>query len=327
MGFHKSQPVGEIHQTHNWSVADAAARAALVLVAGDIGKVCRQADTTDLWILKNNVGPVWFNLTPAAYSSSDMLSVLTAAEIVITAAGALTIGRMHNLQGTAADYTVTLPAVAGNAGKFLGIRIDPAATRWFTIDGNAAELIDGALTRAMWRYESAILYCDGVSWTKVAGKSIPIKVSMKRTAAFAMTFATWSIIPTVNLIADNSSFMATPAGDTANGRVRCLRAGDYQISGRVSVVAMTVSRLFAGGAMVGNFVAGAPNTPGGWGTSVAPSAGAAAGLAYGSSSATVIATTADFFYLMAYLDDTANRNTNTGADTLPFITVTEVPSW
>jgi len=64
--FHKLSPLGQQHFVHNWSVANAAARTALAVVAADIGKICYQVDTTDFWILRNNVGPVWANITLAA---------------------------------------------------------------------------------------------------------------------------------------------------------------------------------------------------------------------------------------------------------------------
>lgn len=52
----------DIHAVANWTVANAAALAALSLVAGDIGKVAWQQDTDSFKVLKNNVGPVWVTL-------------------------------------------------------------------------------------------------------------------------------------------------------------------------------------------------------------------------------------------------------------------------
>jgi hypothetical protein len=48
-----------VHGVWAWSVADAAALAALVPVALDIGKVAYQQDTGQEWTCTNNVGPVW----------------------------------------------------------------------------------------------------------------------------------------------------------------------------------------------------------------------------------------------------------------------------
>jgi hypothetical protein len=57
--LHKNLTLGDQHPIHNWEVADAAALAALVVVAADIGKMARQLSTNSFFILKS-VGPaVW----------------------------------------------------------------------------------------------------------------------------------------------------------------------------------------------------------------------------------------------------------------------------
>ena len=263
--------------------------------------------------------------------ASDMLSVLTAAEIAVTTTATLTFGRMHVCSGTSADYTVTLPAVSGNAGKFLGVRIAAACTRWITVDGNSSELIDGALTRMMWANETAILFCDGSAWTKVSGKTIPIKAAMTRAGVFSMPSGTWTAIPADTTLYDNTSGLATPAANTGTGRIAVLRPGEYQFSGRVSIVGITSGRIVACGAAWGtaaDMVGGSgPNTPGAWSAAPASSGGVASGFAYGSGSALAVVGATHFFYCYSFLDDTANRNTNTGPDTCPFLTVLEVPSW
>lgn len=63
MALHSSILQGDIHAIHNWAVADSAALIALSVVATDIGKVARQIDTSNYYVLKNNVGPVWALLT------------------------------------------------------------------------------------------------------------------------------------------------------------------------------------------------------------------------------------------------------------------------
>jgi hypothetical protein len=100
-----------------------------------------------------------------------------ANPVAITGAATLTIGKHHVCTGTTADYPVTLPAVSGNAGKLISVEMSAALTKLVTVDGNASETIDGELTRVMWAKETAILKCDGTTWTKVGGKSIPMWVS------------------------------------------------------------------------------------------------------------------------------------------------------
>lgn len=148
-------------------------------VAGDLAQgtgsdtAARLPIGTANQVLAVNSGATAVEWVTPSGGSGDMLSVLTAAEISITTTATATIGRMHVCTGTTANYTVTLPAVSGNTGKFLGVRMSSALTKLVTLDGDASETIDGALTRVMWANESAILFCDGSTWTKVGGKSIP----------------------------------------------------------------------------------------------------------------------------------------------------------
>jgi hypothetical protein len=168
--------------------------------------------------------------TPAGGSASDMLSVLTAAEISVTTTATLTIGRMHVCSGTSADYTVTLPAVSGNTGRFLGIRMAPGLTRLVTVDGNGTELIDGSQTRVMWANETAILFCDGAAWTKVMGKSIPMTcvLSQNTGGTLSDTIGASVVVVPMNLtVTDNTGLMANLASD----RVTILRDASYLVVG------------------------------------------------------------------------------------------------
>lgn len=167
--------------------------------------------------------------TPAGGGgSSDMLSVLTAAEIAITNANTtLTIGRMHAITATSGATTNALPAASGNTDKFIGIRIVQTSTKLVTIDGNSSETIDGALTRIMHHGETAILHCDGTTWTKVAGKSIAMTCEMTRAAAQAVVTATETdvLLDTTNY--DNTGLMA----DITNHRINILRPSYYRVTG------------------------------------------------------------------------------------------------
>lgn len=49
--LHHEAPLGDIHKLHNWDVADPAALAALVVVAGDVGKVARVISTLQFFVL------------------------------------------------------------------------------------------------------------------------------------------------------------------------------------------------------------------------------------------------------------------------------------
>jgi hypothetical protein len=164
--------------------------------------------------------------------SGDYLSVLSAAEIAITTTATATIGRQHLISGTSADYTVTLPAASGNTGKFIGFRISTSATRLFTIKGNGAELIDGLNTRIMWKGESAILYCDGTGWKKIAGLSIPMICQMFQTSINTTLFTHNNAIkvPLTGIKVNNTGLMA----NTGSNRINIVRGGYYSLKGAVS---------------------------------------------------------------------------------------------
>lgn len=160
----------------------------------------------------------------------DMLSILAGAEISITEAATATIGRMHVCSGTSADYTVTLPAVSGNAGKMIGFRMSSALTKLVTLDGDASEAIDGSLTRIMWAGEVAILMCDGAAWAKIGGKSRPMIAGI----AISSNHLFGSGTPTkINI--DTALVAASLPGmqDTTNKRLIAMRAGIYSIVGKL----------------------------------------------------------------------------------------------
>lgn len=66
----------------------------------------------------------------------------------------------------AASMTVTLPAASTMTGKSLTIKkTDSDFSKTVTIDGNAAETIDGAATYVLYtQYESVTIKCDGSNW-------------------------------------------------------------------------------------------------------------------------------------------------------------------
>ena len=63
-------------------------------------------------------------------------------------------------------FTITLYAASGNSGKVLKVKkTDAVLANVITIDGNASETIDGALTTTLnTQYEEVELLCDGSNW-------------------------------------------------------------------------------------------------------------------------------------------------------------------
>lgn len=155
----------------------------------------------------------------------DLLSKLVSSEISVTGVVTATIGRMHVCSGTSADYTVTLPAASGNAGKLIGFRMAAGLTKLVTLDGNASETIDGALTRIMWAEESCILLCDGSTWFKIAGKSRPMFCVMRLGAnQTGIVTGTLTTIALDTTDADNTGMMA----NSGSNRIEVKRPGAYQ---------------------------------------------------------------------------------------------------
>jgi hypothetical protein len=161
---------------------------------------------------------------------NDLESVLgilgiDPAPISVTGATTATLGRLHVCTGTSADYTVTLPAVSGNSGKYVAFIMgdSTALTRFVTLDGNASETIDGETTRIMWSGETAILRCNGTEWIKIAGKT-------KALVGVAAPSADATVTPSTNVqinlntsVIDNSGRMV----ETGSNQIRVKRTGLY----------------------------------------------------------------------------------------------------
>lgn len=181
--------------------------------------------------LKRRSSDVWAVIGSVAGSGYDFVSPLVSAEASISGTTTLTsaaFGRMHVCSGTSADYAVTLPAVAGNAGKFIGFRMAAGLTKLVTLDGNASELIDGAQTRVMWANETAILMCDGSAWVKISGKSIPMTCEMYPVSALTIAHDVNTKIPLEATVKDNTGAMADP---TTNKHINVKRPGIYRVQG------------------------------------------------------------------------------------------------
>lgn len=118
----------------------------------------------------------------------DMVNVGTAgtySRVTTDASGRVTSGtneesvtgfsasqttKVADYTATASDFTVFgngtfnvfLPAAASNAGRIYAVRNIGVGT--VTIDPNAAELIDGAATKALAAGAFALIQCDGTQW-------------------------------------------------------------------------------------------------------------------------------------------------------------------
>lgn len=150
----------------------------------------------------------------------------------ITGTATAVIGRLNVCSGTSANYTVTLPAVSGNSGKYIGFRMAAGLTKLVTLDGDGTETIDGATTRVMYAKETALLYCDGTTWTKMAGKTLPLAGAITGTQTNTVSCAngTPGKAPVTGTEYDTSGLMCDSA---TNKRINVVRAGLYHLAASV----------------------------------------------------------------------------------------------
>lgn len=74
---------------------------------------------------------------------------------------------------TGGAFTVTLPPAAGLAGKVLTIKKTDASANAVTVDGNAAETIDGATTKTLTKqHEALVIVSNGTNWLVLAARNV-----------------------------------------------------------------------------------------------------------------------------------------------------------
>jgi hypothetical protein len=159
-----------------------------------------------------------------------------AAPVPLSAAAALTssaFGKLHVCTGTAADYTITLPApTLADVGKLITFQMDDALTKVVTLDAGATRSINGQQTRVMWAGEVAILRCvgtSGPSWAKLGGTFRPMSALMYLNANQSIANASGPVKVTLNSAGTNVGGMV----DTTNNRFNIKRAGTYELNGQV----------------------------------------------------------------------------------------------
>lgn len=167
------------------------------------------------------------------------------AEISITGATTLTANRRHVCSGTTADYTVPLPTLTSeDAGARVQVRIAAGLTKLVTVDAGSGVLIDGQQTRIMWANEVALLMWDGTTWAKVAGKSIPMQVTLSSSVVTALGGqGAYTTIPLNTVVSGLAAML-----DVANTAVKILRGSSYLMRGEASTATAstvtTVARIY-----------------------------------------------------------------------------------
>ncbi len=174
----------------------------------------------------------------------DLLSTLVNTEVTVDAAATLTVGKMHLItdSGTPANYTVTLPAVSGNAGKFVGMRVSASATKHFTVDANGSEKIwtsrGEVESRIYVATESAIFQCDGKRWHVICETMRALAFHAHQTNAQSISAST-----ATKVTLDTERFDLGGCFDsTTNNRFTPTAPGLYSFGSAVSIASISADK-------------------------------------------------------------------------------------
>lgn len=267
--------------------------------------------------ITNGPGTIMINATSGG-GASDFLSNLTASEISVTTTATATIDRMHVCTGTTSNYTVTLPAVSGNSGRLIGLRMAATMNKVVTIDGAASETIDGELSRLMLANETAVLLCDGATWTKLSGKTIPASAKMLKASNTTVSDEVNTEISVGEVVQDSTGLMA----DVAGTRIVIVRTGQYNLVARltadsISIVAAQI-RIY--------------KNAGGGGEALIDNIGTTLPVAGGAQlyAANVVLSSGDYIELFAYHNEPGGSSRvfyGASGDLSSSISVSEVVTW
>lgn len=128
------------------------------VITAPVGAIARRTDGAvggALYVKESGTGNTGWKLASRTLPSSTKTAAYTA-----TIDDGLIL-----CDATSGAFTVTLPAVSGNAGLELTIKKIDASVNAITVDGNASETIDDAATASLAsQYNSVTVVCDGVEW-------------------------------------------------------------------------------------------------------------------------------------------------------------------
>lgn len=159
------------------------------------------------------------------------------------------------LDSTSGALTVTLPAAASSTNATLWFLVK-ANTNTITIDGNAAETIDGAATLVLKnKYQWTMLWCDGSGWWSLNFGFQQLRTSFRtETATYTATIFDEVILADATVAAFT---ITLPTAASAKGKVLTVKAtsvaggnvtidgdGAELIDGAATVVISTTNRSY-----------------------------------------------------------------------------------
>lgn len=146
----------------------------------------------------------------ASIAGNGMVDWSTPVNLDNAAATTLQISKHYVITATTASVIHTLPNYMLSTGKLISVEISASSTKLVTISGGGA-YIDGLTSRVMAQKETAILYCNGSTWTKVAGKSVPFSTAMRVSANQLFAAGTTTKLKMDAIVATNFSGMCDAA--------------------------------------------------------------------------------------------------------------------
>lgn len=164
-----------IHVAHRWVVADAAARAALVVTAADVGGLALQTDT-GLFYIRTPVGwAAWADAAAIAASialkadNEQAINEQTGTTYTLVAADLGKLVRCTN----AAAITLTVPDTfsAGAAGKRALVNIEQGGAGVVTVVGSGTRVmaVNGLTNRTRGQGAEITLSLTGTTGCRVGG--------------------------------------------------------------------------------------------------------------------------------------------------------------
>jgi uncharacterized protein (TIGR02145 family) len=132
---------------------------------GTSGQTLRYDGTT--WVANSTLFNNGTNVGVGTSTPASSIDIQGSMGLkVTTITSATTLNQTHNVVlCNTGPYTVTLPAVASNAGKVYYIKNIDTNGDDITIDGAGSETIDGSTTYLLDAYKHSVrIICDGSSW-------------------------------------------------------------------------------------------------------------------------------------------------------------------
>jgi hypothetical protein len=173
---HSDMSAAELHTLIRWTVASSSARAALSLTSADIGKLCKQTDTSEFYLLVNNTGPSWLRI--------DQVTAALVLTALASAAGSVSV----------------------NSQKITNLAT-PTATTDACTKGYADGIVGGGVTESSLRSAAATLTAAlAVNSQKITGLATPTASTDAATKGYAD-----GVLTQTTLLAILAALTADPA--------------------------------------------------------------------------------------------------------------------